>query len=102
MKAVAIMLLTICCIVAGFFALSYWVSFPERSAQEKAPDGINVVWVDFPSDPNILTYDPDLISEDQLVDFGRELCRYTPLITDVEPTWLDNLRAHRRVSIVCG
>ncbi|WP_377191273.1 hypothetical protein [Ruegeria meonggei] len=90
-------------LVGGFLTLSYWgLSFPERLAQEKAPDGIKVVLVDFPSDPNIVTFDPSLISADELFTFGRQLCGYTPVVSELEPTFYDRLRDRQRASIVCG
>ncbi|MDA7966104.1 MAG: hypothetical protein MPJ51_15570 [Ruegeria sp.] len=70
--------------------------------QENALDGIRVVLVDFPSDPNIVSYDPNLISSDQLFAFGMQLCGYTPAVSEMEPTFFDKLRAHQRAGIVCG
>jgi len=91
------------CLLGGFLALSYWgLSFPERLAQEKAPDGLRVVLVDFPSDPNIVSYDPNLISKDDLFNFGRQLCGDPPVVSELEPTFIDKLRDHQRASIVCG
>jgi len=91
------------CLLGGFLALSYWgLSFPERLAQEGAPDGIRVVLVDFPSDPNIVTFDPSLVTADELFAFGRQLCGDTPVVSELEPTLIDKLRDHQRASIVCG
>ncbi|WP_425078945.1 hypothetical protein [Ruegeria denitrificans] len=92
-----------CCLLGGILALFLWAaSYPERLAQEKAPDGIRVVLVDFPSDPNIVSYDPSLISSGALFTFGRQLCGDTPVVSDLEPTFVDRLRDYHPASIVCG
>ncbi len=97
-------------IVFGLFgvllgAFGYWISGPERMLQDKdfTPDGLTVVRVDFPSDPNIMRYDPDRISEEQLREFARELCRNDiRKITEMTPTLLDKLRGQERTMIACN
>jgi hypothetical protein len=97
-------------IVFGLFgvllgAFGYWISGPERMLQDKdfTPDGLTVVRVDFPSDPNIMRYDPDRISEEQLREFARELCRNDiRKITAMTPTLLDKLRGQERTMIACN
>ncbi len=80
----------------------WWITGPERSAQKNAPHGLRVVVVDLPGDPNIVRYDPVLISSKQLLAFGRAQCGATPVITGMSPTLFDKLRAHQRASFVCG
>lgn len=82
----------------------YWISGPERNVQNQSftPEGLRVVLVDFPSDPNIVTYDPDRLSSDDLDAFARKLCHIgVKDISERTTTLLDKLRRHNRATITC-
>ena len=92
-------------IIGGTMAIFwYWITGPERSVQNQpsTPDGLRVVVVDFPSDPNLVTYDPERVTHDDLAIFARNLCGKGPKdISEQAPTLLDNLRGHHRATITC-
>jgi hypothetical protein len=86
-------------------ALVYLVRAPERAVQDAkfTPDGLTVVLVDWTGDPNIVRYDADRISHDQVTEFSKELCRDDVFqITEMTPTLLDKLRGQVRTMIACN
>ncbi len=85
--------------------LGYVIRSPERAVQSRdyTPDGLTVVLVDWTGDPNIVRYDADRISHDQVTEFSKGLCRNDVFqITEMTPTLLDKLRGQERTMIACN
>ena len=93
--------------LVGVLLGTFWYAIrsPERAVQNRdyTPDGLTVVLVDFPSDPNIVRYDPDRVSHNQVKEFAKELCgNDIRKITEMTPTLLDRLRGQVRTTIACN
>ncbi|WP_299546583.1 hypothetical protein [uncultured Tateyamaria sp.] len=91
----------------GSFAGLFWfaITGPERTVQQRetTPEGLRVILVDFPSDPNIVSFDPAKISAMALQDFATSLCGHgTRSISELQPTLFDKLRGHNRAEIICS
>ena len=91
-------------LIVFFWAFSWWIRGPERSWQGKAftPDGLRVLLVDFPGETNIVSYDPDKVSQTQLQNFSTAICGNSDTqLTQGNRSWIDKLRGHQRASFVC-
>ena len=85
-------------LLVSFGALIYWIKGPERIAQAKkfVPNGLRVIVVDLPGDPNVISYAPDLVTIEKLETYARRFCGHSVPVTDTPPSWIDNLTGRNR------
>jgi len=67
-----------------------------------APDGLRVILVSIKEDPQVISYDPDVIYDTDLIAFARDLCGHSNgTFEPVPPFMLQRLRGHKRAHIFC-
>ena len=97
----ATLLVGMCVLTITMF---WWITGWERAVQSRdyVPDGLRILVVDFPSDPNVIAYDPERVSGQSLEQFANALCGSGVLeLSDRKPSLLNKLRGEKRAIIRC-
>ncbi len=101
LTTLSLILLSVVLCLAGLWWL---LKSPERAVQARdyVPDGLFIRVVDFPSDPNLVSYDSTRVSEADLSDFAYAYCNSGRFeIAEKRPSRWDSFFSLNRASVVC-